>query len=132
MVDRYARTQLTIIALALSALATVAGMAGTAMAQTDVTGTWVGRLETSYGRADITFDLKQDGEKVTGTYDVKGTGGAFYDQPVEGTYKDDKLYLLNQRNKMTYIDLSIKEDLMEGKLVGRSSPQKLTATRAKK
>ncbi len=50
----------TILVMALMALAAPAFAA-------DATGTWKGRLETQEGTHDLTFNLKADGDKLTGT-----------------------------------------------------------------
>src|SRR5579871_1547802 len=49
-----------------------AALAFTAAAA-DLTGKWVGQIEGRNGAQQITFDLKADGAKVTGT--VTGGGG---------------------------------------------------------
>jgi hypothetical protein len=53
-------TMKTILVMALMALAAPAFAA-------DATGTWKGRLETQEGTHDLTFNLKADGDKLTGT-----------------------------------------------------------------
>jgi len=50
----------------------------------DVTGKWRFEVETSAGSGSPLFDLKQDGEKLTGTYT-----GALGEAPVTGTVKGD-------------------------------------------
>jgi hypothetical protein len=50
----------TILVMALMALAAPAFAA-------DATGTWKGKLETQEGSHDLTFNLKADGDKLTGT-----------------------------------------------------------------
>ena len=54
----------------------------------DVSGTWLMTVETQAGTGNPTFTLKQDGEKVTGTY--KGQLG---EAPVTGTIKGNALAL---------------------------------------
>ncbi len=49
-----------ILTLGLLAMAAVA-------AATDATGTWKGKLETQDGSRELTFNLKADGDKLTGT-----------------------------------------------------------------
>ena len=59
-------------------------LAGAAFAA-DVTGKWVGKLETPNGSRDVTYNLKQDGETLTGT--VPGRNG---ETPItDGTVKGD-------------------------------------------
>jgi hypothetical protein len=48
----------------------------------DLSGTWTAIVQTSAGNATPTFNLKQDGEKLTGTYI-----GQFNNAPVTGTVK---------------------------------------------
>ena len=49
----------------------------------DLTGTWNAKVELSTGQSGTpTFVLKQDGEKLTGTYT-----GALGDAPIKGTVK---------------------------------------------
>jgi len=49
----------------------------------DLTGTWNAKVELSTGQSGSpTFVLKQDGEKLTGTY-----SGALGDAPIKGTLK---------------------------------------------
>ena len=50
----------------------------------DVTGKWRFEVETSAGSGSPTFDLKQDGEKLTGTY-----SGALGEANVTGSVKGD-------------------------------------------
>jgi hypothetical protein len=54
----------------------------------DVTGTWKMEVKTAQGTGQPTLDLKQDGEKVTGTY--KGQLG---EAPLTGNVKGEALTL---------------------------------------
>lgn len=51
---------------AILALVMTIGMAATAFAA-DVTGKWVGSVETPNGPLELTYDLKAEGEMLTGT-----------------------------------------------------------------
>lgn len=51
----------------------------------DLSGTWDFQVQLDQGSGSATFDLKQDGEKLAGTY--KGTFG---EAPVSGTVKGDE------------------------------------------
>ncbi len=51
---------------ALLALVMTIGVAATAFAS-DVTGKWVGSIETPNGPIEVTYDFKADGEALTGT-----------------------------------------------------------------
>lgn len=55
----------------------------------DVSGTWNAKVQLSTGQSGSpTFVLKQDGEKLTGTY-----SGAFGDAPIKGTIKGNDITL---------------------------------------
>jgi FlaG/FlaF family flagellin (archaellin) len=62
-------------------LAAVTFLAVTVFAA-DLTGTWTANVQTSGGNGTPTFTLKQDGDKLTGTY-----AGQFGNAPVTGTVK---------------------------------------------
>ena len=64
----------TVIVLSLAAYAT------------DITGTWNAQVDLGGQSGAPTFVLKQDGEKLTGTY-----SGALGDAPLKGTIKGDKV-----------------------------------------
>lgn len=68
--------RLLLILLATAALAFAA----------DLTGKWTFDVETDMGSGSPTFVLKQDGEKLTGTYH-----GQFGEAPLTGTVKGDKM-----------------------------------------
>ncbi len=51
---------------ALLALVMTVGMASVALAA-DVTGKWVGSVDTPNGPLEVTYELKADGETLTGT-----------------------------------------------------------------
>jgi len=51
---------------ALLALVMTVGMASVALAS-DVTGKWVGNVDTPNGPLEVTYELKADGETLTGT-----------------------------------------------------------------
>lgn len=103
----------------------------TAQAQNTVnlTGTWVMEVKTDAGSGSPTFILKQDGEKITGTY-----AGQLGESPVVGTIKGDVIHLeFNiQGNLITYdgkvtsaSDMSGKVNLAEmasGTFTGKKKP----------
>ena len=60
-------------------------VAATALAA-DVTGTWNATVETPGGTGNPTFALKQDGEKLTGTYT-----GMLGKADLTGSVKGDKI-----------------------------------------
>ena len=67
-------TRIWLLALALIVLPTN-GLAQTTPASVDVTGPWVMALDMAMGIAETTLVLKQEGEKISGTY--TGRYGAF-------------------------------------------------------
>jgi hypothetical protein len=80
--------------LAMSALLAVGALAA------DVTGKWVGKIETPNGSRDVTYTLKQDGDKLTGS--VPGRNG---ETPIsEGTVKGDDVTftVVRGERKTTY------------------------------
>lgn len=52
----------------------------------DISGKWTFNVTTDAGNGTPTFEFKQDGEKLTGTYK-----GAFGEGKVEGTVKGEKV-----------------------------------------
>jgi hypothetical protein len=85
--------------LAVFALVLAAGAAGGAQTPApakpavDVTGKWVMELQLEMGTATPTLELKQEGEKLSGTY--TGRYGAF---PLAGTIKDRALQFAFKMN----------------------------------
>ena len=71
MLYRILRLALPAIALACIALAA------------DISGAWEFTVETSQGSGNPTFEFKQDGDKLSGTY-----SGRFGTAPISGTVKD--------------------------------------------
>ena len=73
----------------------------TTQAQTKInlTGTWTVDVQTVMGSGNPTFVLKQEGEKITGTY-----SGSLGDSQVTGTLKGNVLHLefSIQGNLITY------------------------------
>jgi hypothetical protein len=87
---------LLLTAAALAALASPS-FAG----DVDVTGKWTMAVETQAGSGTPTFDLKQDGETVTGHY--KGQLG---EAPVTGTVKGNEVTLTYKVNAQG-LDLTV-------------------------
>ena len=78
----------TVIAIVAASLASVVaqGQAPTKPAPVNVTGKWTMSLETDAFTATPTLELKQDGEKLTGTYI-----GRYCECKFEGKIKDRTL-----------------------------------------
>jgi len=88
------RTLLTSLAVVAAGLALSAQTPAPAPAKAvNIAGKWTMSLELSIGTATPALDLKQDGEKITGTY--TGRYGTF---PVKGTLKDRALEFSVQMN----------------------------------
>ena len=83
---------------------------------TDVSGNWKLTLETPNGVANPSLVLKQEGEKLTGTYK-----GRFGDSPVEGSVKGKeikftvKVNAQGQEFKLEYAG-AVEGDTMKGKV----------------
>jgi hypothetical protein len=72
MRNRFLRMALPATLLAIAAFAA------------DITGTWEFTVETAQGSGTPSFEFKQEGEKLTGTY-----SGMFGKAPISGTVKGD-------------------------------------------
>src|SRR5262245_66303207 len=115
-------TAITIIAAAflLAAALTVGAQSS------NVSGNWKLTLETPNGAANPSLVLKQDGEKLTGTYK-----GRFGEAPLEGSIKAKeikftvKVNAQGQEFKLEYAG-TVEGDTMKGKVkfgekIGRAS-----------
>ena len=85
-------------------------------ADNNITGTWIMAVKLSRGTGNATFDLKQDGEAVSGTY--KGSMGT---QQVTGTCKGADVELAFTGSAMgTAINVTytgtVENDTMNGKV----------------
>lgn len=76
------------------------------VSQIDVTGKWVGkRNQYSWDRKTITevfeyeFDLKQEGDRVTGTSTIINASGHYADMKVEGVIVGNKLHFAEKEVK---------------------------------
>jgi hypothetical protein len=52
----------------------------------DISGTWEFTVETAQGNGSPSFEFKQEGERLSGTY-----SGMFGKAPISGTVKGDKV-----------------------------------------
>src|SRR5215472_1100968 len=74
MLFRISRLPLAVLTLAYAALAA------------DISGTWEFTVETAQGSGSPSFEFKQTGEKLTGTYN-----GMFGKAEIAGTVKGDQI-----------------------------------------
>lgn len=84
---------------------------GVALAESDVTGKWLLTVSLGDGQGgDATFDLKQEGEKITGTY-----SGAVGEAEVTGMVKGDEVEFSfeSQAGKVSYKG-KVSGETMEG------------------
>ena len=75
-----------VISLVVAAVTAAAAQQAPAKPAIDITGKWLVELHLEMGTATPTLELKQEKEKITGTY--TGRYGAF---PLSGTIKDRAL-----------------------------------------
>lgn len=100
--------------LSLSAVLAVSAFAA------DVTGKWTAKMETPNGTRDMTLNLKQDGEALTGT--MPGRNG---ETPIsDGTVKGDDVAFtvtrqfqgetrkMNYKGKVAGAEMKLKFELM--------------------
>ena len=80
--------------LALSALLSIGAFAE------DITGKWVGKVETPNGSRDVTYNLKQDGDKLTGTIPGRNGESPISDGMVKGD--DVSFTVVRGERKTTY------------------------------
>lgn len=99
-----------------------------ASAEETISGDWNGEY-TGIGGERLVFymTLKQDGEKVTGTYsNPMGGGRATTDRPVDGTFKDGEFVWRTWKGTVT-------GDTMVGTFPAAAGPiRNFTAKRTKK
>src|SRR5882762_724320 len=77
----------------------------------DITGKWTGSVVLSAGGGNPTFEFKQTGETLTGTYH-----GQFGDAPLKGTVKGDK------------VEFSFGSDQASAKYSGTVTGDKMSGT----
>jgi len=107
----------SITAITITAAAFLLASALTVGAQsTNVSGNWKLTFETQNGTANPSLVLKQDGEKLTGTYK-----GRFGESPLEGAVKGKeikftvKVSAQGQEIKLEYAG-TVEGDTMKGKV----------------
>lgn len=88
------------------------GFSANAQTAIDVTGTWNITVQTDAGSGTPTFVLKQEGEKITGTYT-----GQLGEAPLTGTLKGNVIHIefAIEGNKIMYDGTATAAE-MEGKV----------------
>ncbi|MCC6245375.1 MAG: hypothetical protein IT353_21215 [Gemmatimonadaceae bacterium] len=113
-----------------TALATFVVAATVAVAQTvaDVTGKWAFAVVTENGTGTPTVVLKQEGEKLTGTYESARMGV----RNIEGSIKKDSLRfaLKGGEVELTFVGVVVDKDNLKGILdMGGQGNASFTAVR---
>ena len=119
--------------LLFMAVAVTIGLTWPASASADETvgGEWHGSYTGLAGERLVFYlMLKQDGEKVTGTYsNPSGGGRATTDRPIEGTFKDGQFVM----GATGSFKGTVTGDTMTGTFPARDGPiRNFTAQRVKK
>ena len=107
-------------------LAGYGGLVSTNDEAASVVGTWSITARGEAGSAKQTIVLKQDGSKITGTFQGPRQSGT-----IEGMIDGNKIvFHVNERNALDYKG-TVDGDSMKGTLSGRGKSGEWTATREK-
>jgi len=110
------RNHITTIVTIIAAAFLLASALAVGAQSTNVSGNWKLTFETQNGTANPSLVLKQDGEKLTGTYK-----GRFGESPLEGAVKGKeikftvKVNAQGQEFKLEYAG-TVEGDAMKGKV----------------
>jgi hypothetical protein len=113
---------------AAACVATFAISAGAQRLLVDLTGKWAFAVVTENGTGTPTVVLKQEGEKLTGTYESSRMGV----RPIEGTVKKDSLRfaLKGGEIELTFVGVVVDKDNLRGVLdMGGQGGASFTAVR---
>jgi hypothetical protein len=100
----------------------------------DVSGKWTAQFETPVGQQDYTYDLKMDGNKITGK--AKSQRGEV--DIKEGSVKGDEIYFVEVRNfldqdiRIEYRGKVVGDEMKLTRKVGDYGSAEIVAKRAKK
>lgn len=112
--------------LCLSALLVASGIALAADEPASVSGTWKITVTGESGRANQTIILKQDGNKITGTFKGPRQSGS-----LEGSVDGNRItFHVNARVSLDYKG-TVAGDSMNGTMTGKGKSGEWTATREK-
>lgn len=76
-------------------------------AESDLTGRWRSEFDTQIGVQKYVFELKQDGEKLTGTADAEIDGGKYHTVLTEGSVTAEGNIIFVELLKFQGFDLRI-------------------------
>jgi len=123
MIRFHSRTSIAIVATALTAFAV-----GAQHVLADVTGKWRFAVVTENGTGTPTVVLKQEGEKLTGTYESARMGI----RNIEGTVKQDSIRfaLKGGEVELAFVGVVVDKDNLRGMVdFGGQGGATFTATR---
>jgi len=107
-------------------LVVVSGLASATNEPADVAGMWKIRVTGESGSAEQTIVLKQDGNKITGTFRGPRQSGS-----LEGLVDGNKItFHVNVRIGLDYKG-TVEGDSMKGTMTGKGKSGEWTATREK-
>ncbi len=112
------------------------GLTG-AVSAADVTGTWTAEFDSQIGVQKYTYELKVEGEKLTGTATGERMGQKQTVQITEGSFKGDKVSFVEpltfegQELRITYSGTLAGDELKLTRDVGGFASETLVAKRKK-
>jgi hypothetical protein len=115
---------------AAAALCSVVAQAG------DATGKWKAEFDTQVGVQKYTYDLKVDGEKLTGTASFERMGQKGQAELKEGTAKGDDISFVEMLDfqgsdvRITYTGRVAADEIKFTRKVGDFATEEFTAKRA--
>jgi hypothetical protein len=120
------RNHAVLAAVLLTAVVLGIAAAGWAADQVNVTGTWIVSVSGEAGAATQTMELRQDGMKITGTFQGPRQSGT-----VDGSVDGANVTLhVKARVPLDYTG-TITGDTIKGTMTGRGKSGDFTATRKK-
>ena len=92
----------------------------------DVTGTWSGYIKgtSTGGSREVTFELRQEGPKVTGVVNGIGFHGRELSGPIEGSIAGDR-FEFRRPNSTFRGEMTVNGDEMTGQTHGGAGPRKV-------
>jgi hypothetical protein len=124
-------------ARAIPTLAAVLLLATLPAAAADVTGKWTATFDTQVGQQKYTFDLKADGEKLTGKAAFERMGQTGEAELVEGKLTGDEVFFVENMDAMgtplriEYTGKVKGDEIAFTRKVGDFATEQFVATRVK-